>query len=613
MLKVSLYTILLFLPALLWGQEVRLRNTYFQCLKHFEFEKAKKIAQQEPDQWNQRALELLSQLLYESGQLPETSMREDSIEIGSLERFFEEESSQQMLVELLWGYYSFYSNPYTVRPIQHFSRAYQLSQEFGTSEEMKFCVYSILKIYNWEFSQSNNDIQAYLNIYEELLEDPADEFHFRMSKFVYELRDIHFQLDIGDEFIRTFDSLMLSFHEDHHFWTEYYITLGIFRRYFARQDEAEELFLLALARMKEQPYLRYLKFRLFIQLAEISRERGNFEQAIDYISDAKLNRYLNDSIRAWHYLNRYAAANWYGLGQLDSAYHALSRADTLQKQLDYQVNSLKIARYNWQFQTEEKEKALIRNRNWLIILLVIFVVVSIMYFLLQISSRRKRLLAVQEKNMQKTKVASLLKEQELIALNSMIEGQETERKRIAEDLHDRLGSTLSAVKMHMDVLSDNDSRYVKLNSIIGKAVDDTREIAHGLMSGVLSKFGLLAALQDLKETIESSDQFQIQLSTIQFEERLDPEFELHIYRILQELVTNTLKHAYASEVRIQVERKGQDLRISYEDDGIGFDSEKNTSGMGLKNIESRIEKIEGKWSRDSSPNEGMRVYIDLKI
>lgn len=613
MLKFQIALYLSLLPSLLLGQEVRLRNTYFQLLKNFEFEQAATLAKGDLNPSRQRALILLSQFLYESGQRPGSSLSEDSIHIAELELVFQEKSSEQVIVELLWGYYYFYSNPYTALPIQHFSEAFKLSQRVGTSEETKFCVYSILKLYNWEFSQSNNDIVAYLNIYEGLIEDNTDEFHFRMNKFAFELRDIHFEVEIGNEFVRRLEVLMSSFDDDHLFWVEYYISLGILRRYQKRSIEAEKLYLKALRKVADVPFLRYLKFRALIQLSEISRERADWNQALDYIEEGKAYRYQNDSTRAWYYLNRYAAANWYGLGQLDSAFLALSRADTLEKQLDYQANSLRIAKYKWQFQTEEKEEALERNKNWILLLIAILVVLSVIYFLLQINSRKKRLLAIQDKDIQTQKVTSLLKEQELIALNSMIEGQEQERKRIAEDLHDRLGSTLSAVRMHIDVLSENDPRYAKVNAIIGKAVDDTREIAHGLMSGVLSKFGLLAALQDLKETIESTNQFQINLSSIQFEERLHPEFELHIYRILQELITNTLKHANATIVDIQIEKNDRDIRITYEDDGVGFDPQENASGMGLRNIESRVEKIDGKWSVESSPQSGIRVYIDLRI
>lgn len=594
------------------------RQSFFKHIKNYEFEGAALVLQEIKDpSWNQ-ALTLLQQLLFESGQHGKVRLIQDSLAISKIDKTFSE-GSGRVIINLLWGYYHFYNNPYTSKPIERFNQAYSLSKKLGTSEEVKFCVHSILRLYNWELSQANDDILVYLDIYEALIEDRSDEFHHQMNDFQYELRDINYDYNLGDLFVEKFQGLMTSFHKDHHFWVEYWITLGAYKRHegtLAANEawllEADQLFHKALNQMGDEPYLRYLKFRTYIQLSELERARNNYQQAIDYILKAKENSYVNDPVRADYWLSRYAAPNVFGAGQADSAFFLLSQADTLRNRLDYQLNSLRISQYKWKFQTQEKEEALQQTRQWLLIAIVILVFVSVVYFLLQLNSRKKRLLAIQDINIQQGKVTNLLKEQELIALNAMVEGQEKERKRIAEDLHDRLGSTLSAVKMYMEVLAEDDPRFDKINGIVNKAVNDTREIAHNMLSGVLTKFGLLAALQDLKETIEASGQFQMLLRSIQFDERLDSETEIHIYRIIQELVSNTLKHANASEVKLELKKTSEkQLIITYRDNGIGFDPDQIEQGMGFKNIRNRVEKIRGNLRVDSRPTHGVEIIIEL--
>ena len=578
------------------------------------------VAQEISDPSWKEALGLLNKLLYESGQLGKERLKQDSLSITNIEKAFSDPSGK-VVTKLLWGYYHFYENPYTSLPIERFTEPYVLAKKGGTSEEVKFSIYSILRLYNSEMIQSNGDIVEYLKIFEDRIDDEADEFHFRMNKFQYEIRKNNPEhIDLTEEFMNEFESLMNKFEKDHHFWMDYSITLAPYKRYLGKKNgdsqklcEAGLLLDYALKNIQDKPYLRYLKFRLYIQLSELARARTNYAEALKYIEEAKSASYLNDAIRAEYWVNRYAANNLFKIGKTDSAFQLLSKADTLRRILDYQTNSLLISQSTWKLQTREKEEALYETRNllWIVIILLFFI--SVVYFLLQLNSRKKRMLAIQEKNIQAEKVFNLLKEQELIALNAMIDGQEIERKRIAEDLHDRLGSTLSAVKMHMDVLAEDDPRYDKINRIVNKAVDDTRDIAHNMLSGVLTKFGLMAALQDLRNTLESAGEFQFKLSSIQFDERLDSETEIQIYRIIQELISNTLKHAKATAIMLELRRSAdQQVVITYRDNGIGFDPDGINPGMGWKNIKNRTDKIQAELKVDAHPAEGMEVTIILR-
>lgn len=609
-----------------FGQWESNRQAFFKHLKNFQFEAAKIDVEGVTDpNWN-AAMLLLQKTVYEAGQVPNYNWKQDSIYIRDLERSVPQSSDIQVVINILWGYHFLYSYPYTAYPMEHFTEAYLLGRKVGVQEEIKFAIYSILKLYSWELNQTNDDLLLYLKIYEELANDKADEFHLKMFEFKHGLRVLDHEVQIDDQFVEAFSDLMTSFEAEHYFWTDYLILLGVYRRYYGLvnkdeqlTNEAERLFKRALARMDDEPFHRFLQFRTYIQLSEVERARKNYENAIAYVMKAKEYSYYNDKLRAEFWLHRYVAPNLFGVGKKDSAFYVLSRADSLQKDLNALDNSLLISELTSKFQTEEKEKQLLMERKEkaqsraiatiLGITLLLGLIISILVYR---DSKRKRLLAIQDKNIQSEKVTNLLKEQELIALNAMIEGQEQERKRIAEDLHDRLGSTLSAVKMHMEVLSENDARYDKINSIVNKAVNDTREIAHNMLSGVLTKFGLMAALYDLKDTLESSDQFEVNLGSIQFDERLDSETEIHIYRIIQELISNTLKHAKATRIDLELKRTSErGLIISYRDNGIGFDPATVIEGMGLKNIKNRIDKVEGNWHVTTAPMKGVEIIIEL--
>ena len=221
---------------------------------------------------------------------------------------------------------------------------------------------------------------------------------------------------------------------------------------------------------------------------------------------------------------------------------------------------------------------------------------------------------------ERQKVEELLKNQELKSINAMIEGQEGERQRIARDLHDRLGSILSMVKVHFKSVEDhieelktsNKSQYEKANQLLDDACDEVRKISHNIASGVLTKFGLVPALEDLKGTLEESKKVKVEFIAHGLYDRLDNDVEIAIYRIIQELVSNILKHAEAENITIQIINREKDLHISVEDDGKGFDaSKKEREGMGLKNVSTRVDSLDGELYIDSMIDKGTSVSISI--
>jgi len=238
------------------------------------------------------------------------------------------------------------------------------------------------------------------------------------------------------------------------------------------------------------------------------------------------------------------------------------------------------------------------------------------------SLQHKRNLAETRLKLHEQKIEKLLSDQELKSINAMMEGQDKERKRIAQDLHDRLGSMLSTVKHHFSAMEtkitelqdQNKVQYNTAISLLDDAVREVRHISHDMLSGTLVKFGLSAALQDLKNSIEVPGKLTVELNLFGLDHRLDNEVEIAVYRIIQELVGNSLKHAHASEMTIQLTLSDDNLNVMVEDNGRGFDTKNITSdGIGLQNIYERIKRLNGTYHLDTAIGRGTTFVIDIPL
>ncbi|MDW3197603.1 MAG: sensor histidine kinase [Cytophagales bacterium] len=223
---------------------------------------------------------------------------------------------------------------------------------------------------------------------------------------------------------------------------------------------------------------------------------------------------------------------------------------------------------------------------------------------------RETVLREKDQELHQQQVDQMVRDQELKSINAMLEGEEKERKRIAEDLHDRVGSMLSAMKLQTDT-SDT-----KLTSLLDETVDEVRRISHNLETKVLNKFGLIAALEDLADKIKGSEKINFELQYLDLTERLENKVEINAYRIVQELISNALKHSRATEIVTQVNRIEDQLIITVEDDGVGFNSLKvkeSSSGMGLRNVMSRAHELNGHFNVDSGKGQGTMITVEFPI
>lgn len=202
-------------------------------------------------------------------------------------------------------------------------------------------------------------------------------------------------------------------------------------------------------------------------------------------------------------------------------------------------------------------------------------------------------------------------------LVAAVEVQETERRRIAGDLHDDIGSLLSATRLYLRQLCPEATaeRTVEIKdqalSILDEMIQNTRRITHDLMPPALEKFGFQAAAEDMCERINRSGGITVNFRA-ESEVRLEPRKEVALYRVLQELINNTLKHAKAKTIDVVIEWKQDNFSFTYSDDGKGFDATVvKSAGLGLRNIESRISLIGGHLESTTSPGNGLTVAVTL--
>ncbi len=225
---------------------------------------------------------------------------------------------------------------------------------------------------------------------------------------------------------------------------------------------------------------------------------------------------------------------------------------------------------------------------------------------------------------QKNKYQKELNRQQNELFNAIAVTQDQERKRIAEDIHDSLGSILSAAKLKLSSLKEDrysfsaaqEAKYLEALQLLDEASSELRNISHNIMPATLSKLGLVAALRNLINTISSHAGIVISFSVHDFEERLDEKTELSIYRIVLELINNVVKHSGATRLTIQIVRHPDHINLSVEDNGSGFDFGEEMlakKGIGLGNILSRVDYLKGTLHVDTAPGRGTTVIIDLPL
>ncbi|MEJ8820198.1 tetratricopeptide repeat-containing sensor histidine kinase [Lacibacter sp. H407] len=226
-----------------------------------------------------------------------------------------------------------------------------------------------------------------------------------------------------------------------------------------------------------------------------------------------------------------------------------------------------------------------------------------------------------KQTLQQQRISELETEKQLAATEAVLQGEEQERTRLAKDLHDGLGGMLSGIKYTLNNMKGNLIMTPENAQAFGRSIDmldssirEMRRVAHNMMPEALVKFGLDTAMQDFCYDINKSGALQVQYQSIGLKEAdIDQTKSVTIYRIVQELLNNTMKHASAKNAVVQLSYNDDVLTITVEDDGKGFDPSilNQSKGIGWSNIQNRIQFLKGKWDVDSQPGKGTSVIIEM--
>jgi signal transduction histidine kinase/Tfp pilus assembly protein PilF len=277
-------------------------------------------------------------------------------------------------------------------------------------------------------------------------------------------------------------------------------------------------------------------------------------------------------------------------------------------------NSKKIVQLqmNYEFHQKEEKNKLIYEESLKRQKLIGWSVAGFLVFILLVTF----LLFNRARLRQKNEHQQQLNKQQKLQADAVMEIQEQERKRIAEDLHDSLGHLLSTAKLNLQALPE-DQRLLCAPTLqlLDQASSEMRDISFNLMPQTLEEEGLIPALYELADKIKKSSLYDIIVQVHDMHQiELDKQTKFNIYRIVQEAVNNILKHANAKEINIQLIKQDDHLSIMIEDDGKGFDTAlTKKGGRGLRNITARSEWLHGSITIDSTPGKGTTISIVIPI
>lgn len=261
----------------------------------------------------------------------------------------------------------------------------------------------------------------------------------------------------------------------------------------------------------------------------------------------------------------------------------------------------------------ERQKTL--KTSFLIGFLIILIpVIGLLYMYYQkLQTQSKLNIAQEEVNQQK--VATLLKNQELKLIKANIKGQDKERKRISQELHDSIGGSLAGIKLQLSNTSQNNENYQRIAKQIDETYNQVRDLSHTLIPKKFNENIFTTLIEHYIQNLRKDNQTKITFSPHPKEEInvINEVLKVELLKIIQELITNTFKHAKASQITIHLNKFDDSIKLLYEDDGVGFDIQKHKKGIGLNNVKSRLEALAGTMNIDSFPNRGTVIDIDIPI
>jgi signal transduction histidine kinase len=365
-----------------------------------------------------------------------------------------------------------------------------------------------------------------------------------------------------------------------------------------------------------------------INKASCYYSKREFNKALALLEEAKAIPLRQNSKNIKSYIYEFLAVNYSELGNFSKAYENLSNFIEMQNEFNFDQQNIKISEFNIKYETKEKEienlqlKAKVeRNQIITYTTLGVLLVAIILSILIYKNISKKKKIAEQAQLIQQQQLDKTLKDRELHDIDLILKSQEVERQQIANELHDNLGSLLATLKLNFQNISrspsiDDKELFEKTDALLEETYQKVRNISHLKNMGIIGKEGLLVAIKKMAEKMTIINRLQINVIPFGLTQRLSNSTEVTLFRIVQELCTNIIKHSEADEVNIYLTQHSPDLiNIIIEDNGKGFDYKTvtNKDGIGLKSIEKKVEQMGGTFTVDSVISKGTTIIIDLAL
>ena len=529
---------------------------------------------------------------------------------------------QQILRNIKLGDYYLYNKiPKNKIAFEKYNQALNFSLELNNSILISECSKKVLFLI-FKSRKNLSFLRKYLDIFKKNILSDNDKAIFEYFNVISNYNNLSIiqnikNLKIGlKTAIKSKNNLQIS---------KYLQLEGILYRKTSFSNKELTLYFEALDYIKNEKLFLYEieKFGLYTNIASCYFENNDINLALTFYDKAnKIEIPIYRNIEKIKH-NDLLAKNLYKKKQYKLAYKYLTKAN--QYRLKFNENDKDIALNDiyTKYKTAEIEKENDKQQFLLLLACIFILLGGIITYLNLKSSRRKRLLAEQQKEIEKQKNLTLLKEQEINTINAMINGQEKERIRIAEDLHDNIGSVLATLKLHFENLKLNrekkhfnqDDLYDKTEKLIDETYLKVRSIAHAKNAGVIANKGLLVAVKIMAEKISDANKIHIDVIDYGLNKRLENNLEITLFRLIQELITNIIKHANATEATINISLFDKILNIIIEDNGKGFNYNKTTlkEGMGINSIQTRIKYLKGTFDVDSTIGKGTSIIMNIPI
>jgi two-component system, NarL family, sensor kinase len=365
-------------------------------------------------------------------------------------------------------------------------------------------------------------------------------------------------------------------------------------------------------------------------IGEVYWKTGDFEKSIQALNESEEISLKHNLTNGIQYLYEKKAMVFNDLRDYKPAYDYYLKYMTIRDSVFTIEKARQLFEIETKYQNEVKQNQILKltsekrqKNNLLYLLSVVIVLLGTFIFYNIRLNRQNKIIAEQRNQINEDKILEFERERVLLAARSVMEGEETERSRLAGDLHNGLGGLLSGIKINLSSMKENSvithenvSAFNHVISLLDTSISELRRIAHNLMPETLNHYGLKTALEDFCSQVSPAGPPVITLKFFGDEIRYTKDIELTMYRIIQELVNNAMKHSDASLITIQVFSEPKRLYAQVLDNGKGFDvaeSLNGSKGKGLQNINNRVTAMNGKFDVWSQPDQGTEISVEIEI